>query len=710
MSNPKRYLITSALPYASGTTHLGNIVGSTLPADIYSRYCRLRGRDTLHVCGSDEHGVAITIAAEKEGLTPKELIDRVHATNAKGLASISIEFDYYGRTSSQIHHQTAQEFFSYWLEHGLLEVKTEDQFYDADAGMFLPDRYVEGICPNCGNDKARGDQCDNCGAYYNQLDLRSPRSLLSGKPPSVRQTSHWYFDLPAFQQFCEEYLHANENGWKDNVVQQTKSWLQQGLAKRPVTRDMQWGVPIPVPDTDGKVMYVWFEAVLGYISITKEWAQQQGIPDDWKRWWLDSDTRYTAFLGKDNIVFHTIIFPIVLHSRKDFSYVLPTNIPANEFLNLEGSRFSKSRNWNIDIVEFGQRMPNAQHHDVLRYVLTMNMPETRDSDFSWRDYQARNNNELAAILGNYIHRVLQFVTTRFSEGLPERSSLVHGEHEAALLHSIETGCDSIAKHYDNFRFRDAATETMNVVRAANKYFNDKAPWKNVSDNLDDCVETLHVCLCTAERIATLIAPILPATAKRIQRMLSVAERAGGPQAPPNTTDYWQECKSQFTPWLNPLQPPSILFARFEDEDVQKQVEHLHAMALPQQQRSAANIQPQPSEAPVEPGQLISIDDVKKIELRTARVVHAEPVPKSKKLLRLEVLIGQEKRQILAGIAQHYNAEELIGKLVVVVANLKPATLMGLESNGMILAASNSDGMLTLIEPNDSAIDSGAEVR
>ena len=415
----KRYLITSALPYASGITHLGNVVGSTLPADIFARYCRLAGRETLYVCGSDEHGVAITIAAEKEGISPQQLVDRVHAANEEALRGAGIAFDVYGRTSSDVHYETAREFFADWMEKGLLTEREEDQFYDDEAQIFLPDRYVEGICPNCGYDKARGDQCDNCGAYYNQLDLKSPRSVVSGKTPVVRKTKHWYFRLDAFQDWIHAYVENHAAHWKDNVVQQSRSWVKQGLVERSATRDMKWGIPVPAPDADGKVLYVWFEAVLGYISATKQWAREHGDPESWKRWWQDPETVYTAFLGKDNIVFHTIIFPILLHARSDESYILPEHVPANEFLNLEGQKFSKSRNWAIDLVQYLQDFTEPQHVDILRYVLTMNMPETKDSDFTWRDYQARTNNELAAILGNYVNRVLQFTHKNFEGTVPD---------------------------------------------------------------------------------------------------------------------------------------------------------------------------------------------------------------------------------------------------------------------------------------------------
>lgn len=719
----KRYLITSALPYASGITHLGNVVGSTLPADIYARYCRLRGRETLYVCGSDEHGVAITIAAEKEGVTPREVIDRYHDLNKKALAAAGIAFDVYDRTSNPLHFETAQEFFQVWLDKGLLVEREEDQFFDADANMFLPDRYVEGICPNCGYDKARGDQCDNCGAYYNQLDLKHPRSLVSGKAPVVRKTKHWYFKLDEFQQWTEQYVESHASEWKSNVLQQSRSWLKQGLAARAATRDMSWGIPVPAPNADGKVIYVWFEAVLGYISATKQWAKDNGIDAAWKRWWCDADTEYIAFLGKDNIVFHTIIFPILLHTRESEGYILPKQVPANEFLNLEGQKFSKSRNWAIDLVQFQQDFSEPQHTDVLRYVLAVNMPESKDSDFTWKDFQARTNNELAAILGNYVNRVMQFVQKNFALMVPEvPASVVATEHERALSSAIEEGIKLVADNYDAFRFRDAATETMNVARAANKYFNDKAPWKTLKSDHADCALTLHTCLQTAHTLSILIAPILPNAAETIQEMLNTAVHTGGPQTPNVTddiahkgavaihTNVWDSAAHATLVAGATLNEPHILFSKIEDDVVEREVAKLGPTDSANTQASAQGKPPGAvSNAAVEDGR-ITIDQFKSVQLRTARVLEAERVPKSEKLLKLKVDVGTEQRQILAGIAKHYTPEELIGRLVVIVANLQPAKLMGMESQGMVLAASNADGTLTLVTPMNDIVGAGAEVR
>ena len=729
--NNQRYLITSALPYASGITHLGNVVGSTLPADIYARYCRLRGRDTLYICGSDEHGVAITIAAEKEGVTPNELVDRYHHANENALRGASIAFDAFGRTTNPIHAATAREFFKVWLENDLLVERDKDQFYDESAEMFLPDRYVEGTCPNCGYDKARGDQCDNCGAYYDQLDLKNPKSAISGSAPIVRKTKHWFFRLDLFQNWVESYIESHADTWKDNVLQQSRSWLKQGLAERTATRDMNWGIPVPVDGAQGKVLYVWFEAVLGYISATKQWALEKGLPNEWQIWWRDKGTHYTAFLGKDNIVFHTIIFPILLHTREKERYILPENVPANEFLNLEGQKFSKSRNWAIDLVEYLREFPEKQHVDILRYVLTMNMPENKDSDFTWRDYQSRANNELAAILGNYINRVLQFVHRNFEGTVPAiPASIQAGADEAALSEAVTSGMQKVAECLDAYRFREAATEAMNIARAANKYFNDKAPWKSIRSNADDCAYTINICLQTIRTLAFAFAPFIPNTSRLMLEVLGEKVVSGAPGEIEFADDVWSKASAHALPEGRKLGEPAILFARVEDEVIAVQLAKLgegmltlrkseatlSELAQPEaksgdvKQPEAKSGDVKRTDATETSAGVITIDDFAKVKLRTATVVEAEKVAKSDKLLKLIVDVGGERRQVMAGIAKHYAPEELVGRIVVIVANLKPAKLMGMESQGMILAASNADGKLTLVSPIDAGIGSGAEVR
>lgn len=698
-----RYLITSALPYASGITHLGNVVGSTLPADVYARYCRLRGRDTLYVCGSDEHGVAITIAAEKEGVHPQELVDRYHYANENALRRAGIAFDIFGRTTNPLHAATAREFFQVWFQNGFLIEKEEDQFYDDKASMFLPDRYVEGTCPNCGYDKARGDQCDNCGSYYNQLDLKNPRSIITGASPVVKNTKHWYFKLDLFQDWIEEYVEQHADTWKDNVLQQSRSWIKQGLTDRPATRDMQWGIPVPIEGAQGKVLYVWFEAVLGYISATKQWALERGKPDAWKAWWCDSGTTYTAFLGKDNIVFHSIIFPILLHTRIADNYILPANIPANEFLNLEGDKFSKSRNWGIDLVQYLTDFTEPQHVDILRYVLTMNMPENRDSDFTWKDFQARTNNELGAILGNYVNRTVQFLQKNFNATVPEIKSPVEpGEEELAFTRAINDGFNLVARNLDAFRFRDAATEAMNVARAANKYFNDKSPWKTIKTNTDDCARTMFNCVQAIDALSVLCAPFIPNACASMQRMLGRAVNTGEPMQNVVGIDMWNASVRGSIQSGTILMESPILFAKIEDDVIDVQLKKL-GLNLQSSQR----VKGQPQESGED--QLISIEDFAKIKLKTAVIISAERVPKSEKLVRLQVDVGKETKQIVAGIAKHYTPEDLIGKTIVIVSNLKPAKLMGFESQGMVLAASNTDGVLTLISP-ESAIGPGSIVK
>jgi methionyl-tRNA synthetase len=729
----QRTLITAALPYVNSYIHLGHLAGAYLPADMYARFLRLSGREVLFVCGSDEHGVAITISAEKEGSTPRQVIDKYHPLNQAAFQNFAMSFDIYSRTSMPEHFETAQEFFKDWLDKGLLVEKEEPQFYDEKAAMFLPDRYVEGICPNCGKDGARGDQCDNCGATYNQTELKSPRSVITGQTPVVRSTKHWYFRMGEFQQKLEEYIESHASDWKDNVLQQSRSWLKQGLNDRAATRDMNWGIPVPVPGAEGKVIYVWFEAVLGYISATRHWAKQNNLPEDaWKQWWSapqpDEDKQYIAFLGKDNIVFHALIFPMLLMAKGD--YILPTNVPANEFLNFEGKKFSKSRHWGIFLQDFQKDFPGGSNTDMLRYALAMNLPETKDADFTWRDLQARTNNELAAIPGNFINRVTQFLHKNF-EGkvpvLPERyaklpdawnlllqdfrreSASIQREelsekyeagslryfsnHDFALIAALWTGMNKVAAHYRNFRFRDAITETMNVARAANKYFNDKEPWKTVKNDPDDCARTLYICAQTLHALTVLMAPVLPNTSASMCSILSLPVIIGN--SAEILADTWSTIPMPVLEQGLPIQQPPILFSKLEDSVIQA---HIAAMGNTEQENQENPIQ-----------DLITIDDFKKIKLRTARVIAAEKLPKSEKLLRLQVDTGTEKRQILAGIAKFYTPEQMIGKMVIIVANLQPAKLMGHESQGMLLAANMPDGSLCLVEPAGDA-QPGAEVR
>lgn len=724
----KRTLITSALPYANGNIHLGHCAGAYLPADLYARYLRLSGKDTLYICGSDEHGVAITIAADKENTTPNDIIDKYHYANKEAFEQLGISFDIYSRTSLKEHHETAREFFADFLDKGYLIEKSEEQFYDPKSKMFLPDRYVEGTCPNCGYDKARGDQCDNCGAYYNQLELKNPISLITGETPEVKKTVHWYLQFNKFQEFLESYIESHSKDWKENVLQQTRSWLKQGLTERAITRDLSWGVSIEgLPGINaeasrGKVLYVWFDAVLGYITATKTYFTERNRPSEWTNWWKDDSTRYIAFIGKDNIVFHTLIFPAMLHARDD-NYILPDNVPANEFLNLEGQKFSKSRNWSIDLRDFLNDFPDSNYIDSLRYTLGMSFPETRDSDFTWRDYQARNNNELADILGNFINRTAHFISKQFNSIIPELSDNYRALHEEwekvqqglsydelklkalskndfDLIQSLQSGKEKLQSCYENFKLRDAITETMNIARAANKYFNDEEPWKSIKSNSDYCAKTMFICANLVNSLGLMFAPILPHTSKKIFAMSNYAIVTGEPECNPNRIDYLSLAIKPTLIEGTKFTKPELLFTKIEDSLVETQIAKLGDL-----QTATENNKPVEEEL-----NLITIDDVKKVQLRTAVVLQAERIDKSKKLLRLQIDTGADKRQIVAGIAEHYKPEDLIGKIIVVVYNLQPAKLMNNESQGMLLAANSTDGRLSIVTVQDPSIGIGAEVR
>ncbi len=735
-----RTLITSALPYANGYIHLGHCAGAYLPADMYARFLRLSGEDIIYVCGSDEHGVAINISAEKENSTPKDIIDKYHSANHSAFQKFGMSFDIYSRTSHDIHHDTAKEFFADLLAKGYLLEKEEEQFYDNKAGMFLPDRYVEGECPNCSYDKARGDQCDKCGAYYNQIELKNPKSIVSGDTPIVKKTTHWYMQFNKFQEFLENYIESHSKEWKDNVVQQSRSWLKQGLTERAITRDLSWGVKIDkIPGIDkdkakGKVLYVWFDAVLGYISMTKELMNElatNGLAkkEDWKKWWQDENTRYIAFIGKDNIVFHTLIFPAMLHAKG--GYLLPDNVPANEFLNLEGQKFSKSRNWSIDLKDFLKDFPESHYIDALRYALAMSFPETKDADFTWKDFQARNNNELAAIFGNFVNRAMQFMFKNFNGKVPTLSEAYKflpgdwnnlidyfesteikdyeelfasvteklkrnmNENDFLLICSLWKGVKESSSAFRKFRFRDAVTEIMNVARAANKYFNDEAPWKSINENPEQCAKSLFVCVQLVHSLSILFAPITPFASKRIQMLFDMPVLTGAVDYKNKEANNWNFAAYPTIEEATKVMQPSIIFNKVEDDVIKAQIEKLGSF----EEESA-----KPKE------EYISYEDVMKVKLRTAKVIHAEKVAKSKKLLKLQLDLGKEKRQIIAGVAEHYAPEELIGKTIVVVANLQPAKLRGEESQGMMLAASTDDGKLCFVTPEKQDFPAGAEVR
>ncbi len=672
----RRILVTAALPYANGHLHLGHLAGAYLPADIYVRYQRLRQRDVIFICGSDEHGVPITITADKEKTTPQEIVDRYHTANKKSFEDFGMSFDNYSRTSLPIHHETAREFFLDFYRQGILKENTEKQLYCETDAMFLADRYVEGTCPNCKNPGARGDQCENCGTWLNQADLIDPKCKICGNTPIVRETKHWYFPLGEYQKRLESYVEERNrrDGWKENVLQYCRGWFKAGLQDRAVTRDLAWGVPVPVEGYKNKVLYVWFDAVLGYISSTKEWALGRNAPDAWKKYWQSDDTKYVAFIGKDNVVFHCIVFPAMLMAKG--GYVLPENVPANEFLNFEGQKFSKSRGWGIDLKDFLEEFPAA---DALRYALAVNLPEYHDSDFYLKDYQARNNNELAAILGNFVNRTLTFAAKEFGQAVPEAGELL--ETDTSFLEFLKQAPREAGEYFERYRFRDALTAVMNVARTANKYFNDSAPWSTVKSDIVRCRTAINLCIQTCRTLSVLIDPFLPFSAAKLRSMLQL-DRID------HATE-WDAAGETLLPAGHRLGSPEILFGRIEDSAI----EALYAKLTKESAESTGRNDGLP---PVKPQ--IDIEEFLKVDLRTATVLACEKVKKSKKLLKLKIDLGIETRTLVAGIAEQYEPDALVGKQVIVVANLKPAKLMGIESQGMVLAATEPGGVPVLLRP------------
>lgn len=675
----EKILVTSALPYANGPIHLGHLSGAYLPADIYVRYKRLNGDDVIYICGSDEHGVPITISADKEKVSPQVIIDRYHEANKKAFERFGMSFDNYSRTSLPIHHETAKEFFLEFYKRGLFVEKKSLQFFDDKANMFLPDRYVEGTCPKCGNEEARSDECENCGSLYDPSELKNPKSKISGATPVLKETSHYYFPLGKYQPALEKYVDEMNSkfGWKENVLQYCRGWFKDGLKERAITRDLDWGIKVPVDSAAGKVIYVWFEAVLGYISSTKELSQLKNDPDLWKKYWQDPNTKYIAFIGKDNVVFHTIIFPAILMAWNELGkehYCLPQNVPANEFLNFEGKKFSKSRNWGIDVDEFLDLFAP----DLLRYTLAANLPETRDTDFYWKEFQLRNNSELADILGNFINRTFTFVFKHFDGKVPALGKLEKIDEE--MLKEISEYPQRIADLFEKYKIRDGVNEIMNLARDGNKYFNDTEPWKTVKSDKERCGTTLNICLQAIYTLAELFNPVLPFSMEKLFTMLN-AKPVG-----------WKESGKPQLQSGHQLSEAEILFPKIEDEKIEAQI----------------NKMPKP-ETENEKDDLITYDDFMKIQLRTAEVIEAEKVAKSEKLLKLKVKLDNEERQVVAGIAKAYQPEELIGKKVVIVANLQPAKFMGLESKGMILAVETKDGSLQVLAVPES-VNNGTRVK
>ncbi|MFN1833848.1 methionine--tRNA ligase [Balneola sp. MJW-20] len=667
MSTDQKILVTSALPYANGPIHLGHLAGAYLTADFYVRYKRLTGADVAFICGSDEHGVAITIAAEKAGKKPQDIVDRFHKMNKEVFEEFGISFDYYGRTSSDTHRETSQEFFKKLYEQGFFKKKVEKQLYDPKKDMFLPDRYVKGTCPNCGFEEAYGDQCENCGTSLSPTELKNPVSALSGEVPELKETTHWYMPLGEVQPKLEEWVDTWD-GWKANVTGQVRSWLNDGLSDRAATRDLSWGVPVPVEGGEGKVLYVWFDAPIGYISATKEWAKASGEVDKWKDFWQDQNTELYHFIGKDNIVFHCIMFPILLMEHGD--YVLPKNVPANEFLNLEGKKLSTSRGWAVWLHEYLEDFKP----DLLRYALGSTLPETKDADFSWKEFQSRVNNELADVLGNFVFRALSFTDKYAESKVPEL--IEPSDLDRKTLQLIEGQKDKITDSLERFRFKEALSETMELARIGNRYFTETEPWKSRKDDPVSCGNTLNVSLQICAALSMLLEPFIPDSAAEIRSQLSLSDEFS-----------WSNIKAGILPKDHNISTGKILFEKIEDEEIEAQLEKL-------ENRAAEN------EDAVDLPELrdnIEFNDFMKLDLRAGKILTAEKIEKSNKLLKFTVDIGVEKRTIVSGIAKFYKPDELIGKQVCVVANLAPKKLMGVESKGMILMAENPEGDLRFVE-------------
>lgn len=665
----KRTLVTSALPYANGPIHLGHLAGAYLPADLYVRYKRLTNEDVIHICGSDEHGVPITIAAEKEGVSPQDIVDKFHEQNKQIFKDFGIEFDFYGRTSSPVHHKTSQEFFTKLYEDDVFVQKTEEQLYDPKAEMFLPDRYVRGTCPNCGYEDAYGDQCESCGTSLSPTELIDPKSAITGDTPETRKTTHWYLPLGNFQEQLEEWLETREN-WKPNVAGQVKSWLNDGLQDRAVTRDLTWGVPVPLDDAEGKVLYVWFDAPIGYISATKEWAEQQGDPDRWKTYWQDEETDLIHFIGKDNIVFHCIMFPATLMAHGD--YVLPKNVPANEFLNLEGQKLSTSRGWAVWLDEYLEDF----EPDLLRYVLGTILPETKDSDFSWQEFQNKVNSELADVLGNFVYRTTSFTENYFDGTVPELTNPTEKDRET--LTQIAVQKEKISAAYEEFKLREAIAETMNLARIGNKYFTEMEPWQTRKDDRETCGNTLHVCLQITAALSILFDPILPNKMAELRSELNISG-----------TPNWDDISDAILENGSTIDKGAILFEKIEDEVIEAQLQKLRDRAEEQSD--------EPDYEPLKEN--MEFDDFMKMDLRAGKILEASHIENANKLLKLTVDVGFEKRTIVSGISNDFDPENLVGQKVCVVTNLTPKKLMGVESNGMILMAEEEDGSLKFVETN-----------
>jgi len=671
---PKRTTITSALPYANGPVHIGHLAGVYIPADIYARYLRLKGEDVLFIGGSDEHGVPITIKAKQENVSPQDIVDKYHTIIKKSFQEFGITFDIYSRTSNKIHHETAAEFFTTLYNKGEFIEKVTAQLYDVETNQFLADRYVTGTCPHCNNDSAYGDQCENCGTSLNATDLINPKSVLSGNAPVLKETKHWFLPLDKYEPWLKKWiLEDHKKDWKVNVYGQCKSWIDQGLQPRAVTRDLNWGVKVPLKNADGKVLYVWFDAPIGYISATKEWASENN--KDWKTYWKDKETKLVHFIGKDNIVFHCIVFPAMLHAEG--TYILPDNVPANEFLNLEGNKISTSRNWAVWLHEYLIDFPEKQ--DVLRYVLTSNAPETKDNDFTWKDFQLKNNSELVAVFGNFVNRTLVLIQKYYKGKVPAMGEL--NEYDKKIIADLHAFPETISKSIENYRFREALAELMNLARMGNKYLADNEPWKTIKTDEERVKTVLNISLQISANLAIISQAFLPFTAAKLFAMLNM-----------NATKWDKAGREDLLNANHQMNEPALLFEQIEDEAIRIQIKKL-------EDSKTVEIMEQTG-TPAKPS--ISFDDFTKIDIRIGTILSAERVPKTKKLLKLLIDTGVDKRTVVSGIAEYYDPEKIIGQKVSILINLEAREIKGITSQGMILMAENSKGELVFVAPiNDS---------
>jgi methionyl-tRNA synthetase len=666
MNKIKRYLVTSALPYANGPIHIGHLAGVYVPSDIYTRYLRMKGLDVISVCGSDEHGVPITLKARKEGVSPQEIVDRYHELNKKAFSDFGIAFNIYSRTSGKVHYETASEFFRKLYDKGEFTEKSSEQYYDEEAGCFLADRYIMGTCPHCGNENAYGDQCEKCGTSLSPNDLINPHSTVSGSKPVLRETLHWYLPLDKHEPWLRKWILEEHKEWKTNVYGQCKSWLDQGLQPRAVSRDLDWGVPVPVDGAEGKVLYVWFDAPIGYISATKE------LTPEWEKYWKDDETKMVHFIGKDNIVFHCIIFPSML--KAEGTYILPENVPANEFLNLENDKISTSRNWAVWLHEYLEDFPGKQ--DVLRYSLCASAPETKDNDFTWKDFQARNNNELVAILGNFVNRTL-ILTINYYEGrVPEIGTTAPGDD--AVLKEIGRIKENVECSLEAYRFREALKEAMNLARLGNKYLADEEPWKVVKTDPERVKTIMNVALQITANLTIICEPFLPFSMEKLRGWINI-----------NELNWDKAGNTVLLPPGHVINKPGLLFEKIEDDAIARQTEKLLAT---KKANDTAGAKVTPSKDPV------TFDDFSKIDIRTATILEAEKVPKTTKLLKLKIDTGLDIRTIVSGIAEYYEPADIVGRQISIVANLEPRKIKGIDSQGMILMAEDRDGKLVMVTP------------